>query len=98
MSFPVPTTTSDRSTVTAASQQFSFSMTAGQYYVVTSTIGAYILQGANPTASAADNNTYIAAGQSVLIDGSIGAKLAIIREGSSDGAATMTLVKFVSRT
>ncbi len=95
MSYPVPTATSDRTTVTSSSQQFSFTMVAGEFYVVTSTIGAYILQGTNPTAAAADNNTYIGPNQSVMIDGAAGAKLAIIREGSSDGAATMTLVRFV---
>ena len=95
MSYVIPTPVSDRSTVTSASQQFSFTMNDDEFYVVTSTIGAYILQGSNPTASAADNNTYIAAGQSVLISGSLGAKLAIIREGAVDGAATMTRVAFV---
>lgn len=91
----VPTPFSDRTTVTAASQQFSQTMVAGEYYVLTSSIGCYILQGSNPTASAADLNTYIAAGQSVPIDGSIGAKLAIIRAGASDGEATLTRAKLV---
>lgn len=86
----VPTTNSDRSTVTAASQQFSFSMAAGQMYVLTSSIACYILQGSNPTAAAADGSTYVAANESVLIYGGLGAKLAIIRAGSSDGEATLT--------
>lgn len=72
-------------------------MASGEYYVVTSTVGAYILQGSNPTAAAADNNTYIAAGQSILIDARCGAKLAIIREGGSDGAATMTRVAWADK-
>lgn len=95
MSFLVPTPFSDRTTVTSTSQVFSQSMVAGEYYVLTSDIACYILQGAAPTASAADLNTYVAAGQSVPIDGGIGTKLAIIRVGSSDGVATLTRAKLV---
>ncbi len=97
MSFPVPTTTSDRSTVTASSQQFSPTMVAGEFWVLTSSIACYILQGANPTAAAADTNTYVAAGESVMIAGALGAKLAIIRAGSSDGEATLTRCAWYSR-
>lgn len=95
MSYPVPTAVSDRKTVTAASQQFDTTLADGSFYVMTSTVSCYIAQGSNPTASAADNSTIISAGQSVLIDGKIGAKLAIIRIGSSDGEATLTTVAFV---
>lgn len=95
MSYPVPTTSSDRKTVTVASQQFDTTLASGEFFVMTSTVSCYIAQGANPTASAADGSTIISAGQSVLIEGDLGAKLAIIRIGSSDGEATLTRVKFV---
>ncbi len=97
MSFPVPTTTSDRSTVTASSQQFSPTMVNGEFWILTSSIACYILQGSNPTAAAADGSTYVAAGESVIISGQLGAKLAIIRAGSSDGEATLTKAAFYSR-
>lgn len=96
MSFLVPSPTSDRTTVTASSQQFSFTMVAGQIYVVTASVAAYLAQGSNPTASAADGSTYIAAGESVVITGNFGAKLAIIRAGAADGEATMTLASLTN--
>lgn len=90
MSFLVPSPISDRTTVTAASQQFSFTMVAGEVYVLTSSVAAYILQGSNPTAAAADGSTYITAGDSIVITANFGAKLAIIRAGAVDGEATLT--------
>lgn len=95
MSYLVPTATSDRKTVTAASQQFDTTMAAGEHYVMTSTVSCYIAQAANPTAAPSDGSTIIFAGQSVLIDGQVGAKLAIIRIGSSDGEATLTRAAFI---
>ncbi len=94
MSYPVPTASSDRKTVTSSSQQFDTTMAAGEFYVMTSTVSCYIAQGSNPTAAASDGSTIISAGESVLIDATIGAKLAIIRIGSSDGEATLTRVSF----
>lgn len=89
----VPTTSSDYKTVTSSSQQFDTTMAAEEFYVFTSSVACYIAQGANPTAAAADGSTILGAGQSCMIDGRIGAKLAVKRIGSVDGEATLTRAK-----
>lgn len=97
MSFPIPTTVSYRSTVTSSSQVFSVAMATGEWYVFTSTVACYIKQGApTPTASAADGSTIISAGESVIIKGDLGSKLAVIRIGTTDGEATLTKALFQS--
>jgi hypothetical protein len=87
------TATSDRKTVTSTSAQFDTTMAAGEFYVFTTTVAAYIKQGANPvTATAADASVLIGPGQSCLIDGGIAAKLAVLR-ATEDGEATLTRAK-----
>lgn len=84
-------TVSDHSTVTAASAQFA-TMVLGATYRLVSSTDAYIAFGANPTASAADNNHLVVAGFPVEIRAT-GAdlKVAIIRV-TADGVATLTRI------
>ncbi len=83
---------SDRKTVTGSSAQFDTSMAAGEFYVFTTSVAAYIAQGSNPTADAADGSVLIGKGQSCMIDGRLGAKLAVKR-ATEDGEATLTRAK-----
>lgn len=85
----------DASTVTSSSQQFSVVLAAKQAWVFRSSVACRINQGANPTASTAAGSAYIAAGEAVLVDGALGAKLAVVREGAVDGGATLTRVRSV---
>lgn len=92
MAFLVPTPFSDRKTVVLASTQFSTTLAEGQFFILTSTTACYILQGSNPTAAVAANNTYVPPNVPFYIDGGLGAKLAIIRL-TVDGEATLTRAK-----
>lgn len=94
MSTPVPvTSTADYKTVSSPAVQFDTSMDTDEYWVFTPSVACFIAQGSNPTASAGDGSTYVAAGESVLIHGYLGAKLSVIR-ASSDGVATLTRAHF----
>ena len=87
--FPI-TTSSDRKTYSGVSVTFDASMAANEVCVFTASTMCYIAQHADtPVASAADGSVLIQAGESVMIWGALGAKLAVIRE-SADGAATLT--------
>lgn len=96
MSYPVPVTSSAlRLVIDAVAASFTATMLDDQFFVFTPSVACYIAQGAAPTASAANGSTYVAAGESVLIDGGVGAKLSVIRAGGDDGFGTLTRVKFV---
>lgn len=86
------TSLSDQLDVEATSAQFATidDMAADRFYRYCCTVPSWIAQGADPTASAAAGNMFVDAGEVVLIDGALGAKLAAIREGGSDGKATLT--------
>jgi len=95
MSFPVPvTSTGDFKAVAAAAVTFDPTLAVGELWILTASTNCYIAQGAAPTASAADGSTYVHAGQQVLIDGDLGAKVSIIRV-TADGVATLTKAKMV---
>lgn len=83
--------TSKRSTVTATSQQINIPMLTNRLYALTSTTACYIKQGANPTATAGDASSLVAAGGTVVVHGGDGAVLAVIR-ASADGECTLTQI------
>lgn len=68
-------------------------MQPGELYVLTCSVAAWVAQGSNPTASAADGNIYVPADTPTLIDGTQGEKLAVLRVGSNDGVATLAKLK-----
>lgn len=76
------------STVTASSQQLG-AMTDNRY-LFASTVNCWILQGANPTATAADGSMFVPANTQIVIWGGMGAKLAVLRDGGSDGKCSLT--------
>lgn len=86
--FPI-TSTSDSQAVGAASAQLSPTMAAGEVYVFISTTNCYVLQGANPTATAGDGSMFWPANVPLYIDGGLGAKLAVI-QASAGGTASLT--------
>lgn len=99
MSFVAPVTggsaaSSDFLAVGAASAQFPAinTMVAGQTFVFSSNTGCWILQGANPTAAASAGSMFVPAGVPIVIDGGIGAKLAVIRD-SADGKCSLTKIR-----
>lgn len=81
-------------TVTNSSQQFDEIETNKTYQFI-STVTCWIAQGDNPTAAAAAGSKFCAAGESVLLDGGHGTVVAVIREGGSNGAASLTPVTTV---
>lgn len=58
-------------------------------YQFESNTACWINQGANPTASAAAGSMFVGANQPVLLDGSNGAKLAVIQDAVA-GKASLT--------
>lgn len=96
MSYPVPvSTTSDyKAITTGASVTFDAVMAAPEFWVFSATTDMYICQGAAPTASAGDGSILVAAGTSIMLDASLGAKLAAIA-ATANGAGTLTKVKLV---
>lgn len=91
------TSLSDQLDVTAVSAQFATidDMAASRYYRYCCTVPSWIAQGADPTASAAAGSMFADAGEVIVLDGALGVKLAAIREGGSDGTATLTPLKVV---
>ena len=84
--------TSDYSTVTNTSQQLA-NLAAGATYRLVSSIDTWVAVGANPTASAADNNHYLPAGRELHISAvAADDNVAVLRVGSSDGVCTLTLI------
>jgi hypothetical protein len=93
----VPVTASaDYKTVDGTSRQFDTTMVNGKFWVFESSVACLINQGTNPTAAAADANTLIGPFEPVMIDGRLGAKLAVIKAGADDGIATLTPADFPS--
>lgn len=88
------TASSDVSTVTATSAQFDtiVAMAPGQFFAFVSNTACWIKQAANPTASAADGSMFVPAGVVVMIDGTNGIKLAVVRD-AADGKASLTPVR-----
>ncbi len=88
------TASSDSSTVTVSSQQFGtiVAMAPGQFFAFVSSTACWIKQAADPTASAADGSMFVPAGVIVMIDGTNGVKLAVIRD-AADGKASLTPVR-----
>ena len=80
----------DYNTVTSSSQQLTIVANAG--YVLVTSVAAWVAQGTNPTASAADGSMYVPADTPTLINGDYGVKVAVLRVGSSDGVCTLTRV------
>lgn len=95
MSFPISVHTgSDRKAYSSTSVTFDATLEATRLYLLTVTTAAYITQHATtPVAAAADESTLLAPG-TYLIDGALGAKLAIIR-ATADGEATLSKAKMV---
>lgn len=89
----VPTPTSFHTSVTGTSQQIDAGMEPDTYWVFTSSVPCLIKQGDDPTAAASDGSTFLGAGQSVMLDGSAGSTLAVIRVGGTSGEATLTRAK-----
>lgn len=85
-----PTPTSVVRTVTASSATFSTTMAVGEVYLLCSSVACWIAQGAAPTAAKSDGSTHVGAGVPVLIIGTAGAKLAVLRD-AADGNASLTL-------
>jgi len=99
MSFPAPVangvnTNADQVNVIVTSAQFAniVAMAAKQTYLFVSTTACWIQQGANPTAAATPGSMFVPANVQVLIDGALGAKLAVIRD-AADGKASLTRCK-----
>ena len=63
-------------------------------YQYVANVASWIAQGSNPTATAGAGSTYVPAGVIVLLDGHLGAKLAVIQDGSG-GKASLTPVQVV---
>ncbi len=86
--------TSDYSTVTAVSQQMA-NMVQGYLYRFCSSIDTWVAVGSAPTASAADNNHFVAAGEELFIRcAADDDNVAVLRVGASDGVCTLSLVDF----
>lgn len=90
--FQVDTANALYSTVTNVAQPIATDLETGRLYQFVSTITCWIAQGATPTASAAAGSKFCAAGESVIINGGHGVGLSVIREGGSNGAASLTPV------
>lgn len=84
--------TSDYSTVTDTSQQLA-DMVGGYLYRLVASIDTWVAVGANPTASAADNNHYLPANQALYIRCvATGDNVAVLRVGGANGVCTLSLV------
>lgn len=84
--------TSDLKAVGAASVAFDTTMVPNVKYMLVSTTLCWAAQGAAPVASAADGSFLIPPNVPVLIDGTHGAKLALIQHTAA-GQATLVAVK-----
>lgn len=79
-----------KATVSSTSVQFGLTMTATGFYAFCASSNCWILQGANPTATTSDS-MFVPANTPMLLDGSSGAKLAVIRD-AADGVSCLTPV------
>lgn len=86
------TSTSDSQAVSSTAATMTPTMVAGGFYQFVCTVACYILQGAAPTATAADGSMFVPANTPITLDGTAGAKLSVIR-AASDGTACLTRLK-----
>ena len=86
------TSTADVMAVTSSAAAMAPTMVDGGSYIFVCSVACYILQGAAPTATAADGSMYVPAGVTLLLDGTLGAKLSVIR-AAGDGTASLTRAK-----
>lgn len=84
---------SEKAAVSAASAAFAITMAANETYMLQADCNICFLQSAAPTAVDATTAGFLAAGQQILIDGSLGAKLAVIGHVSATGFAFLMRVK-----
>lgn len=83
------TSTSSEQAVGTGSLQFGLTMVANLRYLFASTTACWIAQGASPTASAGAGSMLVPPNTIVVIDGTCGAKLAVIQD-SVAGKASLT--------
>lgn len=98
MSFlSVNSATADSAVIGAASVQFTTinAMAAGQFFELVANADCWYSQGANPTATAGAGSIFLPARKSVIIDGALGAKIALIQDGASAGKASLARIKWV---
>lgn len=84
---------SEKAAVSAASATFAITMAANETYLLSADCNICFLQSAAPTAVDATTAGFLAAGQQMLIDGSFGAKLAVIGHVAATGFAFLQRVK-----
>lgn len=84
--------TSDYNTVTDTAQQLA-NLVDGCVYRLVCSIDTWVKVGANPTASAADDSHYLAAGQTLLIRASANDdNVSVLRVGAANGVCTLSKV------
>lgn len=81
--------------VGAASAQTG-AMDATKKYLFTCTVPCLMTQGANPTASAGNGSTAVAAAEEIIVNPALGAKVAVI-QASAGGHATLTPILNIVR-
>jgi len=79
-------------TAGVASSDIATALARGKLYAYSCTIGSWISQGATPTATAGAGSMFVPAGVTVLLSGTFGVELAILRQGGADGSASLTPV------
>lgn len=92
MSLALVTTLGDLVVVGAASVQHTLVLTPNVRYLFVSSTLCYIKQGVNPTATAATGNALVPPNFPVIIEGNLGAKLAVLQH-TAGGSATLTPIK-----
>lgn len=93
MSYSLVTAAADPIAVGAASVQHALVMVANVRYLFISSTLCYVKQAANPTAVAnAVGNSLVPPNFPVVIEGNLGAKLAVI-QSAAGGFATLTPIK-----
>ena len=73
----------------AGSVQCAITLVAGKLYRLTTSGACWIKQGANPTASAAAGSAFMPANTTTMIDGALGAKIAVIQDATSTGNVSL---------
>lgn len=80
---------SDVTAVGAVAATSGLTMAAGFYYLFVSNTDCFIAQGASPTATASDASMFVPSRTPIVLAGSNGAALSIIRD-TADGKASLT--------
>lgn len=80
---------SDVTAVGAVAATSGLTMDAGFFYLFVSNTDCFIAQGATPTATAADASMFVPSRTPIILAGSSGAALSIIRD-TADGKASLT--------